>query len=143
MLLLKGEKIDGRTVSTRVTFAKLREEPDDYPLPVTFSIAPDAAGEPAIHVSCVRDDDDRPLEQRIVEQLHMGPKTKNALKTALSRNNNDVEAAITNLFEAKAIRTTSVQVRGKDTKAFELRRDGAGNGARKVAGLWPDSGGPE
>lgn len=130
VLLLKGEKVDGRTVATRVTFAKLREDPDDYPLPVTFSIAPDAAGELAVTVAMNRSDDDRPLEARIIEQLHLGPKTKNALASTLGRSFKDIDGAISNLFDARSIRTTTVQVKGQDRKAFELRKDGPKNGSQ-------------
>jgi hypothetical protein len=118
----------------------LLAQPEPLPLPVTLSIAPDAYGTPALLLSCPRDDDERPIEARILEQLHMGPKTKNTLRNVLGRSNKHVEDAITKLFEAQAIRKTTVQVRGRETAAFELRRDGA-NGAPKVAGLWPDSGG--
>jgi len=120
VLLLKGDKVDGRTVSTKVLFAKLREEPDEYPLPVTFSIATED-GEPTITTLTARDDDQRPLETRILEQLSTGPKTKNKLREALGRSASDVEDAISNLFEARSIQTTSTTIRGREFKAFKVR----------------------
>jgi hypothetical protein len=120
VLMLAGEKVDGRTVATKVTFAKLREEPDEYPLPVKFAIAGDE-----IRISGAREAaaDARPLEARILEQLQTGPKTKNALAVALARNSSDIEQAITALFGAKAIASTTQTIKGREFKAFELRND--------------------
>ena len=41
VLLLQAERRDGRVASTKVTFTKLREEPDDYPLPVEYVVKAD------------------------------------------------------------------------------------------------------
>ena len=120
VLLIKGDKVDGRTVSTKVTFAKLREEPDEYPLPVTFAIGTED-GEPTITTLVARDDDQRPLETRILEQLSTGPKTKRALRDALGRSNTDIEAAISTLFAGQAIVSTVATVRGREFKAFMTR----------------------
>lgn len=120
VLLLEGEKVDGRTVSTKVVFQKLREDPDEYPLPVSFAITRDAVGAPALRILDVSDDDNRALEARIVEQLELGPKTANALSTALRRSGADVQVAISNLFSARAIRSTQVTVQGRNCKAFML-----------------------
>ena len=124
VLLLAGEKINGRTVSTKVIFQKLREDPDEYPLPVTFAIARDACGTPVLRlVDAV--EDNRPLEQRILEQLEHEPKTSNALERTLGRSHAHVQGAITNLFSARAIRTTTVIVQGRSCKAFMAVRRGA------------------
>lgn len=115
VLLSKAERVGGRVVSCRVTFAKLREEPEDYPLPVDFTVtktgvvyteAPDAL-------------DQRPLEERILERLELGPKTKNKLREDLSRSSEDIDNALSNLFAARSIRTTHILVRGKQVRAFE------------------------
>jgi AAA domain len=125
VLMLKGERVDGQTISSTVTFQKLREPPDDYPTPVTFAIERNAEGELRINNSDGKTvADDRPLETRIVEKLHTGPKTKTALSGLLKRSDKDVDAALSNLFAAHAITTTYVKVRGKDCKAFELRPEG-------------------
>lgn len=133
VLMVKGERMDGRTVASKVTFAKLREEPDEYPLPITFSI-----NDGQVVTSEQRDDDDRPLEVRITEQLHMGPKTKNALAKNLNRSDKDVDDSLSALFSARAIRTTTLNVRGRSCKAFALRQDGP-----NLTRLSPDSGGCE
>lgn len=116
--LVKGEKVDGRTVSTTVTFAKLREDPDVYPLPVTFAIVKDDDG--ARLETGGKDEDGRPLEVRILEQLAAGPKTKTGIVKALHRNLRDVEPAITALFAARRIRSAEVKTRTGAYRGFEL-----------------------
>jgi len=44
VLLLRAERADGRVVGSNVVFAKLREDPDDYPSPTVFRIVKDAEG---------------------------------------------------------------------------------------------------
>lgn len=137
VLLLEGEKIEGRTVATKVVFLKLREEPDAYPLPVTFSVTTDR-----VLMSERRPDDERPLEARITDLLRIGPRTRNALATALGRSHGDVEQALSLLFAARAITTTTMKVRGADRRAFTLRHDGANGGAGHTR-LSPDLGSSE
>lgn len=123
VLLVKGKKKDGRTVSSTVTFAKLREDPEDYPQPVTWAIVPAPDGGRALVLDGEKPLDDRPLEARIEEQLAGGPKTKNALASALGRSKSDLEEPISNLFSARRIRTVDVQVSGRPRKGFALRQD--------------------
>jgi hypothetical protein len=54
VLLVKGEKEGGRTVSSTVTFQKLREEPDDYPTPVAFAIDTGEDGRRSIRLDAAR-----------------------------------------------------------------------------------------
>lgn len=133
VLMVKGERVEGRTVASKVTFAKLREEPDDYPSPVTFSIV-----DGRVTTSDGQDRDDRPLEVRITELLHSGPMTKTALATALKRSGAAIDEALSNLFSARAVRTDTREVRGRPRKAIALREGGrwAGNLTRPS----PDSG---
>jgi hypothetical protein len=123
VLLVKGEKDGGRTVSSTVTFAKLREEPDDYPMPVTFAISRDQAGARQLRVvGGAAPGDEEPLEARILRQLALGPRTKSALAKALTRNNADIEDAISTLFAGRAITKTLASVGGRDRGVFELRQ---------------------
>jgi|SRR5580692_2850419 hypothetical protein len=117
VLMLEGEKIDGRTVSTKVVFAKLREEPEEFPLPVTFAI--DGSTLTILDGDFV---DERPLEPRILDFLtRSGPQTKTNLRARLRRSSADIEAAISALFAERRIRTIETLVRGKPTKAFGVR----------------------
>jgi hypothetical protein len=117
VLLLQAERRDGRVASTKVTFAKLREEPDDYPLPVEYVVKADGV----VAVDASQAQGDRPLEERILARLALGPQTKSSLRTALARSHRDIDDALTNLFMAKAIRTTEVKMRTGVFKGFALR----------------------
>jgi hypothetical protein len=126
VLLVQAERRDGKVVSSKVTFPKLREEPDEYPGPTEYSITGNTLNgmdaPPAV--------DDRPLETRILERLQLGPQLKTKLREMLGRSAADMEPAISNLFQSRAIRTTEVTVRGKLLKAFELvpaAHSGSGN----------------
>lgn len=120
VLMLAGEKVDGRTVSTTVVFSKLREEPDEYPMPVTFAIESRDGGGKRLRIVGASADEDAPLETRITTRLASGPKTKTKLCTELGRSNKDVDVAISNLFASRAITTTTIKVRGNPCKAFML-----------------------
>jgi hypothetical protein len=117
VLMLKADKQDGRTVASRVTFAKLREEPDDYPMPVSFAIDGDSITLDSGNVPA----DDRPVEERILERLQLGPRTKNKLAEELGRNWKDLEDGISALFASHRITTLNVTIRGRACKAFALR----------------------
>jgi hypothetical protein len=129
LLLVEGEKIGGQTVSSKVTFWKLREDPDVYPQPVTFAIRKGPAGE-SVHVDgVVTTEDKRPLKERIASLLGTGAKTKAALAKATGRSNADVDVALGELFGERRITTTEIKVRGKSCKAYMLRPGGPLNGA--------------
>jgi hypothetical protein len=123
VLLIRPEKVGGRTVSTTVVFAKLREDPDDrWPEPATFSIVT-ADGQRELRQDGAKADDGRPLEVRITDLLALGPRTKNAIASTLGRSKADVDDALSNLFGARAIRTCEVTVRGNTRKGFGLAPD--------------------
>jgi hypothetical protein len=121
VLLIKGEKVDGETVSTKTTFAKLREDPETYPKPVSFSIVKGLEGSLSMKTGLEPAADNRPLEDRILELLEVEPRTKTKLRALLGRNADDVEVAITNLFDARRIITKPVKIGGREFKAFALR----------------------
>jgi hypothetical protein len=141
VLLVKGEKIDGRTASTTVTFAKLREEPDVYPASTTYTIELERDGGRRMRVVGASPKDGHPLEVQLTDILRAGPQTKNAIRQILKargkeRSGADLEAAVSSLFAARAITTAEVTVRGKAQKALALRTDNA----MRMSGRWPDSG---
>jgi hypothetical protein len=138
VLLVKGEKQGGRTVSSTVTFAKLREEPDEYPEPVTFAIIATLDGKRELRTSTVEPIDGRPLEERILLALALGPRSKNALSKTLKRSDADIDGALTNLFSARAIKTTPLRVNGRDFKGFELASPGTRWEGRRAPDEAPD-----
>jgi hypothetical protein len=120
VLIVRAERRDGRVLSSTVIFPKLREEPDLYPGPIEYTVSKDS-----VIVIGASDDDDRPLEERIEEQLTLGPQTANRLATRLGRNDKDIQTAISALFAAHRITTTTVKVRGKPCRAFTVREGAA------------------
>jgi len=134
VMLIKGAKDDsGRVVSSTATFAKLREEVDDYPEPVTWSVVKEGATRKLVVVGS-KPTDEAPLEERILARLAVSPATANELAKFTIRSWADVQAALSGLFEAKRIRGENGERRGKMVKVFSLRMDPV-----KVARLWPDS----
>lgn len=137
VLLVKGEKVEGQTVSSRVTFLKLREDPDEYPKPVEFSIVKDDTGRPYI-AGKRKPCEAIPLEERVLALLRVEPRTKNWLAAHLCRSKADIDVVITNLFDQRSILSETVTVGGRDRKAFrakspeELSRTN-GRGARDEA----------
>lgn len=121
LLMVEADRADGRVVATKVTFAKLREDPDEYPAPVTYAI------EHGQLRSQGAAPDDGPLEERILNRIRvMGAQTKNALKKHLGRSDKDVDAALTTLFDAKRILPEPVMVNGVERKGFKLREASTG-----------------
>jgi hypothetical protein len=47
VLMVKAERADGRVIGTTIVFAKLREDPDDYPRPIVFRLV-DVDGKPSV-----------------------------------------------------------------------------------------------
>jgi hypothetical protein len=115
VLMVKAERRDGKVTSSKVTFAKLREDPDEYPSPVEFTV-----GQDALEIVTGVTIDTRPLTDRIVDRLRLGPKTVRQLREETKRNTTDVQAAIDLLFSAKRIKVVDLSVRGKVCKGLEL-----------------------
>ncbi len=124
VLLVKGEKVDGQTVSSCVSFEKLREDPEDYPKPVKFSIVKGVDGEPmmANATGAANTRPEAPLEERVLEQCRLQPRTKGELKRFFNRSDRDIDTCISNLFDARAISKTMVTKGGREWPAFEARR---------------------
>jgi hypothetical protein len=125
VLLVKGSRVDGRIVSSAVTFAKLREDPDDYPQPVIFRIVKDVHG--TRHLLLGEDevvaDGEEPIETRILSMLASGPKTKTAMAEVLKRSREQIDDALSNLFSQRSITSTEISIAGRKRKAFGIRID--------------------
>lgn len=122
VLLVKGEKVEGQTVSSRVTFVKLREDPDEYPKPVEFSIVKDDEGRPYI-AGKRKPSEAVPLEERVLALLRVEARTKSWLATHLSRSKGDIDAVITNLFDGRLILSEDVMVKGAMRRGFRAKTD--------------------
>lgn len=100
VIIVEGTKVDGETVSSKVTFPKLREPPDLYPKPVTFSIVREPDGRRRLSSDTLDSlDAGKPLEELIWDQL-TEPRTKSDLAERLKRSREDVNAAVDALFAA-------------------------------------------
>jgi hypothetical protein len=123
VLMLNAERLDGRVVSTSVVFAKVREEPDNYPEPTEVVVERDSDGFPILRTRPVgaAKRDDRPLEARILDALAKRPLTKSALSKALGRSKQDLESALSTLFAERAIESTDVTISGSTYKGFRAR----------------------
>jgi hypothetical protein len=120
VLMIRATKdSDGRVTSTKVKFAKLREDPEEQTPFVEYAIK-----DGKITTIDPKAKDDKPLTERIVNVLAFGggAKTKSALSTALGRSAKDINEAITMLFEEKRIRGGEpVKTRSGTYPTFELR----------------------
>jgi hypothetical protein len=115
-LIIQADRDEcGKVLSTTITFAKLRHDPDEHPAPVTLTLTKTSATVGGI----VRDD--RPLEAQILDALRSGPQTKNALAKALRRSYADVEQAVRALFTAGRLRGASVQTKKGDYQGIALK----------------------
>lgn len=109
VILVEGTKVDGETVSSKVSFPKLREPPDLYPKPVTFSIVREPDGRRRLSSDTLdRLDVGKPLEELIWDQL-TEPRTKKNLAERLKRSFDDVKAAVDNLFSAGRLQGAKVK----------------------------------
>lgn len=112
VILVEGTKVDGETVSSKVTFPKLREPPDLYPKPVTFGIVRDPDGKRRLSSDTLDHlDAGKPLEELIWDQL-TEPRTKSDLAERLKRSRADVAAAVETLFAAGRLSGAQVSYPG-------------------------------
>jgi hypothetical protein len=134
MKATKGE--DGRVLASTATFRKIREEPDNYPSPVTWAIERDPTTGKRRYVEpdgTADDDDTRPLPDRVLSLLAPGSAmTRNALAKATGRSGGDIDTAISTLFQEKRIERVETKARGRTVAAFTLREEPS---ADRVASL--------
>lgn len=121
VLIVKGARDAAqRIVSSRVTFAKLREEPDEYPVPVEFAIVHGPGGA-RIDTRVEHVKRHLPLEAQIIEELRRDAKTEKALRDCLRRNGGDIRAALDELVAKGHVKVACVkQTNGRTYKGFAL-----------------------
>ncbi len=119
VLIVNPERVDGRVVASKVVFIKLREDPDPspWPLPVTFAIE---GGR--IHLDSPNALAERSPEERVLDFLKRGAKTKNEIKTATHLNSATLEETISLLFATHRITAGPDKlVRNRAHKTFAIR----------------------
>jgi hypothetical protein len=136
VIIVEGKKAEsGQTTSSKVTFPKLREPPDNYPQPITFSVLIDAHGKRRLSTDAVTpgvaEQASKPLEELIWDQL-TEPRTKSWLAEKLGRNRSDIQSAVDNLFSVNSVCKGMVRYgNGKEYPGIQRRvenRPGPGPG---------------
>lgn len=125
VLLVKGTKRGGRTVSSRVTFEKLRETPEIYPAPVDFALVRDVVDGVMSLQTSVADfapDDTpaapqhfgQPLTQQVVALLQReGPMSRRSLRMRVRVGDDRLAQAIDTLERDRLIEHQWVTVQGR------------------------------
>lgn len=123
LLVTAKKSAAGKVVASTLKFAKLRDADEDHPEPVTYSIARDVEGRWVLSTEAAGVKDDRPLVDRVRDALaaSTNPLTKQDLRKALGASGGDLEKALTVLFDGKEILPRSVEINGRQRKAFALR----------------------
>ncbi|MBI5531504.1 MAG: AAA family ATPase [Deltaproteobacteria bacterium] len=122
VLLVTAERDEGRILSSRVVFAKLRDSfVGEHPEPVSFSIAKGDDGGWKLGVNASARAEDQPAHERVVAMLaRVGkPCTKNEIATALGMNARTIDTALSVAKAEKQVRQTKGKRRGKATDLFE------------------------
>ena len=139
VLIVKGTKVKGRTVSSRVTFQKLREEPDEYPSPVDFTLQRDVVdGHVTLQTTIAPAEDldmststlpppppaghTKSIPQLVFELLQSrGPLTKRAIRAALPYlSGARVDAAVSALNAERRLTKGWVHVQGQRRQVYGL-----------------------
>jgi hypothetical protein len=123
VLLATAEREDGQVLSTKVEFAKLRDfDGDEYPSPVSFSIAKGPDGAPRVALNASARASDQPAHERVFDLLRAGGQlTKRAIRDELGLSGERLEKALTVLFADKRLRKSSEVVAGRRRDVFVAR----------------------
>lgn len=120
----------GRVLASTLTTVKVRDDIEDHPAPVEFTIGRGLAGVPTL-TTTTPGEDERPLETRIEEALGRdGAMTRSDLAGKLGRSKADLQPAIDALFLAERLQGARVRKKnGQEYAGLDLRR-----GSRRGAG---------
>lgn len=125
VILLVEAKRDtgGRVIASTVTCVKIRDDVEEHPSPVEFTIGRDAGGLAALTCS-MPTEDSRPVEERILEVLRRdGATTRSDLASKLGRNKADLQPYLDTLFAAGRLSGAKVRRKnGREYSAIDLRR---------------------
>jgi hypothetical protein len=113
----------GRVLAAALTALKIRDDVEEHPAPIEFSIGRDSDGQPCL-TSTVPTEDTRPLETRVLELLEReGPLTRSDVATKLGRSRATLQPALDTLFAASRLRPATVRKsNGQDYAAIDVKR---------------------
>jgi hypothetical protein len=139
VILVTGTKeASGETTKSTITYPKLREPPDIYPKPATFSIIRDPDGKRRLSTDQVTAAElaTKPLEELIWDQL-TEPRTKKWLAEKLGRSGAHIQDAVDNLFAAGRLTGATVTYPGTKKGYSGIARKVVQPGAGLPPGLEP------
>jgi energy-coupling factor transporter ATP-binding protein EcfA2 len=113
----------GRVLAATMTAIKIRDDVEEHPAPIEFTIGRDPGGQPCL--SCtVPTEDTRPLEVRVLELLEReGPLTRSEVATKIGRSRAALQPVLDTLFAAERLRGARVRKsNGQEYAAIDVRR---------------------
>ena len=114
VLLVTADKENGRVLSSKVVFAKLRDGEGDHPEPVSFSVTK-IDGAKRITVDGVAEDDDTPAHDRVYALVLDEELSQSQIRERLKMSGKRVSEAIGILKASKRVQFRKTKVRGQDT----------------------------
>jgi hypothetical protein len=129
VLVTPARNKNGRVVSATVAFAKIRDDVEEHPAQVTFSIVKDDEGRWTLSETSARPSEDRaPPDARILGLLSKQDRavTKNVIRMALKMNMPTSDEALARLCSQGQVDKSTAMVSGKRREVFALRRDRTG-----------------
>ncbi len=124
VIMVNGTKLEsGETTKSTVTFPKLREPPDVYPKPATFSVmrSPDGRRYLSSDTVTAAELSAKPLEDLIWDML-TEPRTKKDLAEKLNRSSDHIKAAVDSLFSAGRLSGAKVSYPGTNRSYPGIQR---------------------
>jgi hypothetical protein len=117
--------VGGRVLASTLTVVKIRDDVEDHPAPVEYTIGRDLTGVPTLSAN-VMAEDRRPLETRILEALERdGPLTRNDLALKVGRSKADIQPAVDCLFAAGRLAGAKVRKgNGREYAGLAVKRSG-------------------
>ncbi len=123
LIMLDGEKSNGRVLHVTAIFEKLRHDVDEHPEPVTITIDRDPVTRAQRLTVGNVTKDDRPLEAQIESLLAKHPDglTKSKIADTLGRNRGDVQTAIDALFAVQKLSGATIKTKTGSYSGVRLR----------------------
>jgi AAA domain-containing protein len=119
ILMVTAEREDGKVLSSKVVFIKLRDGVGEHPEPITFSTARGDDSRWRLAVNASARPGDQPAHERVRELLRAkGEQTKNEIRQSLRMSSENLERALSVLFAERSIGKRKKEVRGRERELF-------------------------
>jgi DNA polymerase III delta prime subunit len=114
ILLVTAEKEGGAVLSSKITFAKLRDSEGEHPKPVSFSVAR-VEGHTRVALNGSARAEDMPAHERVFQCIQQGEKTRHQIRDALKMSGERVKQALDTLKAEKRMAWSKRTIGGRDT----------------------------